>query len=481
MKSAMAQPANGQPGQCGITASDGGAITGHITWNGGSANTPTPSAAIVMETSAATWSGTVGDSPDFVFTPDSTAGLGSGVTAVFSQNGQTYYPDGGSYPSSKSYTGVKYSAATSGSSSTTTCSPSFVLSGTTGINYDSYEYCSMMYTYTASASPVTINLDGATPDSNGNLNILVGQGCTASLVGIPSTCTVSNYNWTIPGNTFQSWNGDSGSSDVAADTGPGLTNQPTAHWYWNDTAGNKTVTCTATVTPPSGQGSPFTLTIIQQVNLQRPTWTARNYGGYGYIIHSSAVYVLRALPTPFMLNQGFEEGSTWHTTVSTPPLFSNGQFGYASIITPGEYLTLNGGTEQALPEAGQMELDGQFPYLGATYSADGMPHDEGDSPALPFGSVQFPADNFQYVRLADTFKTYLMFKPGSGDAQWVPLAESDWHTAMGTYRPIDHPPLKGHWSDFPSTQPVGGVSVDSDFTPQTIHPSWNQVSSQSHG
>lgn len=84
--SQTAQPSNGQPGTCKITASDGGAITGNIAWNGGSANTPAPPAAIVMETSTATWSGTVGDSPDFVFTPDPTAGLGTGVSLSSSQD-----------------------------------------------------------------------------------------------------------------------------------------------------------------------------------------------------------------------------------------------------------------------------------------------------------------------------------------------------------------------------------------------------------
>lgn len=41
--------------------------------------------------------------------------------------------------------------------------------------------------------PVTINLTGTKKDSSGNQNILVGQRCTASLSGIPSGCTVSNY------------------------------------------------------------------------------------------------------------------------------------------------------------------------------------------------------------------------------------------------------------------------------------------------
>ena len=45
----------------------------------------------------------------------------------------------------------------------------------------------------AGLSPVTVSLIGTTKDSSGSDNILVRQGCTASLTGVPGSCTVSNY------------------------------------------------------------------------------------------------------------------------------------------------------------------------------------------------------------------------------------------------------------------------------------------------
>lgn len=404
------------------------------------------------------WNGTVGDSPDFVFTPDPTAGLGSGVTLVNSQNGLD-----------KISTGTKYSAATSGSGSTTTCSPNFVLSGTTGVNYDSYEYCGLTYTYAAIAYPVTINLQGTTKDSSGNLNILVGQRCTASLVGIPQELLGGiTYSWSISGKPLLSWTASSSASSPTP--GPSSTTDATTYWYWSEAATMETVTCTATVTPPSGKGVPFTLTVTRQVYLQRPTYSAMNYTGLGYIIHGG-VYYLQALPSPLMRNYGYAFGSTWHTSVTIPtPVSGSGQFGYAQIITPGEYLTPYGGTEQSLPTTGQTGLDTQFTYLGSTFAADGSPYDEGDSPGIPLNFPGGDPDAFQYVRLTDVFKTYLMFLPSGANSQWVPLAESDWHLNMGAGRP-----LTGHWSDFGANQYAGGVFLDTNFMDQLSYPTWPQT------
>lgn len=59
-------------------------------------------------------------------------------------------------------------------------------------------------------SPVTVTLKGTLTDSNGkplldssgNQQILVGQGCGATLSGIPTSCTVSSYQWSVHGTTF---------------------------------------------------------------------------------------------------------------------------------------------------------------------------------------------------------------------------------------------------------------------------------------
>ena len=115
-------------------------------------------------------------------------------------------------------------------------SPGATATGTSG-------YGGVTVSYTATLTPVTISLTGTTLDASGNANILVGQGCSANITGLPGgTGWKTVYNWSVSGTTFQSWNGDSGTVPVAAVLGPGVTNQATAHWFWADSQGMKTVT-----------------------------------------------------------------------------------------------------------------------------------------------------------------------------------------------------------------------------------------------
>lgn len=224
------------------------------------------------------------------------------------------------------------------------------------------------------------------------------------------------------------------------------------------------------MTPPKGEGTPFPLTVTQQINLQRPTYSARNNIGLGYITHGD-VYYLQFLPSSVMRNYGYAYGSTWHTSVTIPtPVSGSGQFGYAQVITPGEYLTPYGGTEISSPSTGSTGLDGQFTYMGNTFTADGSPYDEGDSPGIPLNVSGGNPDAFQYVRLTDAFKTYLMFLTSGANSQWVPLAESDWHLIMGAGRPST-----GHWSDFGANQYAGGGILDTDFVDQLSYPTWPQT------
>lgn len=325
-----------------------------------------------------------------------------------------------------------------------------------------------------------MKLDGTTPDSSGNLNILVGQGCTASLVGIPSNLLpYTTYSWTIPGITFQSWNGDSGNTPVTAVTGSGRLDQPTAHWFWSDTAGNKTVTCTATVTPPTGQGAQFTLTVTQQVNLQVPVVQKNtNSTGLGYVgLYTSATAPgIFAGATPLMKNNGQEDGSTWATSVSLPlaPAYSGtGIWGYAQIIRPGKYVTGDDGNQIPSTDTstGLAGLDNAFPYA-STHSTDGISYNDGDTPVLDKLS-----DLLASVEMDDAFYTYLMFKPPTApsaavpnDVQWVPLTQSVWSTSLHVSRPAT-----GHWTDFPPNTSVGPVNLGSNFITQTTHPSWEKV------
>ena len=319
-------------------------------------------------------------------------------------------------------------------------------------------------------------------------NILVGQGCTASLSGLPSIpgATIT-YNWAVTGHTFQSWNGTSGTTPVKAVLGFGAPANPTAHWYWSDQQNTQNVTCTATVTPPSGQGSSFTITPVQSVLVNVPTADAKNFTGVGHIglYHSgSSQLSMLADPTALMQNSNRNFGSTWETSVllKTPFTGSPGKWGYAQIITPGEYLTTEDGILTPSPyTTGKEYLDGAFPYKVPKDPTDQPTHltdsisrniyNNGDSPALPL------YDLYKEGTLTDYFGTYLMFLPPaapsaaiSNDVQWVPLQKSKWNTNLHAYRPDS-----GLWSDFSPTQSVGPVVLERDFAGFYNHPEWTQA------
>lgn len=209
-------------------------------------------------------------------------------------------------------------------------------------NYPGYHYWDWTggeCTASFSVFPVNINLAGAAPDSSGNLNILVGQHCSASLVGIPSSCTVSSYQWSVSGTTFQTWSADTpavGGNSYNGDAsyevdGPGPLTNSTAGWYWNDIRQTpETVSCTATVTPPAGQGSAFTVTVTQKVTVMVPLWTCKGVGGNMQVntvipVGNRTDFWLHAGPTAGSVETG---GMDWYATV-TPPLGTS--FGAGSL------------------------------------------------------------------------------------------------------------------------------------------------------
>ena len=318
-------------------------------------------------------------------------------------------------------------------------------------------------------SPVSVVLIGPIQDTSGKQHILVGQGCSASLSTIPHFFSDANppkLLWDVSGNTFQSWNGDSGTTPVQAVLGFGQANPGGPHWYWSDTAGIKTVTCNITVTPTAGQGAPSQMTVKQTVDLQVPTVAASNYTGVGYVgpYDPRNPIWMYASPSPAMRNQGQEEGSTWVTSVSlptTPTYTGTGKWGYAQIINRNESLTDVNGVVHTL--GAQNGLDGIFPYLSSSHPSDGLPYKNGDSPALPVN------DGFKSAQAADSFKTYLMFQPPGSDVQWVPLKESVWDTNFNASKPDTG------WASFPPNTSVGPVEFGTsgfNFKDQTTHPSW---------
>lgn len=334
---------------------------------------------------------------------------------------------------------------------------------------------SVSLSYSASAYPVTIQLTGTVKDSSGAENILVGQGCSASLVGIPSSytyttndCIVSDYQWSISGTKFQSWSGTTTPSSYVDGPGP-LTND-TASWYWNDLepTTQETVKCTATVTPPAGEGSPFTVTATKQVTVMRPDWAAFGTGGTMQVSTTfpggnGSNYWLWAGPLPGASVRG---GMIWNATVSAPAgtTFGDGSIAIAQIITPDESYTVLDASQAVIthfePNNGQTGLDA-FPYR---WSLTTPTYVGADAPDFSLD------DHMLSAHLASQFVDYLMYQP-PGSSQWVPLATFNWSTNGNATRPNS-----GGWAAFGSGS-AGSVTPsgsDVPFTPSNSFPSWTQ-------
>ncbi len=453
-----------------VTLKAQGPLNAKFIWQPAYSGEPAPTAVIIYQDSIA---GLTNNRYGY-FDASSTCtdGLGGSATFPTSSNVRT-----------ESFRYVGATPVPDGSVSDPGVSPAASCTVSSGAGYGSYAAVAASVGYVATAYPVTINLNGATKDSSGNYNILVGQGCTASLAGIPSGCTVSSYSWSVSGTTFKDWEpttpgNQSANPPIPAnsqasfyDPGPGTQTNSTYHWYWNDPSQQtETVTCTATVTPPAGEGSPFPITATQKVSVYMPMINKNsNFVGAGYIAPYKPTYPLWmvAEPSASMKSLNYGEGSTWVTSVSmpsTPAFGGTGTYGYAQVIVPGETVTDINGVSHSGQHNGLEGLDGAFPYYSDTYSADGRQYNNGDSPALPVSDAEMSE------QLTDTFHTYLMFMPPGPDSRWVPLAVSLWLTNFNASLPST-----GHWTDFPSTQTVGPVSLGYDFVPKNTFPSWKRI------
>ncbi|MGI4789482.1 MAG: hypothetical protein ACRYFS_11605 [Janthinobacterium lividum] len=383
-----------------------------------------------------------------------------------------------------------------GTTFSVSCSPTMsATASASGVNGKIYVHIA----YNATVYPVTLSLGGTTPDANGGLNILIGQHCSSSLNGIPSallnnTANPPTYAWSVSGSTFQTWSADTPSFPVIVGgvqigiipenpdatyevDGPIPSTNPTG-WYWNDLAkgtGNstqETVSCTATVTPPAGQGSAFTVSATQPVTVWTPVWTATGNG--------SAISVdNKYQPPDFWLHAGYAitglgafSGMAWKANLAAPPapvLFGVGSLALVQIITSNDcgFMT-NTALSVPLPYSsnGQTGLDLSWPYPWGTSlptSVGGMYYTAGDSPGVPLILARSAHDNV-------SFEDHLMYCP-PGSLQYVSVAKYIWSVNMSATLPAT-----GNWINFTGS---AGTITDSQnagtFLPNNTFPAWTQI------
>ena len=326
----------------------------------------------------------------------------------------------------------------------------------------------------------------------------MGQHCTASLSGIPSallnnTANPPIYQWGVTGTTFQTWSADTPPFPITVGTvqigitganpdatyevdGPGPLTNPTAGWYWNDLAkgnGNstqETVSCTATVTPPTGQGAAFTVTATTPITVWTPVWTGTGEG-------ASVVVNNKYQPPDFWLYAGpgpqdfLFHGITWRASLAPPPApvgFGTGSLAIVQIIT-GIDAGFTSNTTPAIsfpgPFNGQTGLDHVWPYgwTNSTPNTGGTTYESGDSPGIKVTNAISAHDN-------DSFVDYLMYCPPSS-AQYVPVAKYIWSANMGASLLAT-----GNWINFTGTAgTVTDAQRTGSFLPSNEFPSWTQI------
>jgi len=256
-------------------------------------------------------------------------------------------------------------------------------------------------------------------------------------------------------------------------------------WYWNDLqAATETVKCTVTVTPPTGQGSPFDLTVTapKPVSVQLPQWTATGTAGYMQVntkAPGDPNYELWAGPIP---NSGQSNGMDWKASVYTPttPAFGTGSLEIVQIVTPNESWTLKTvpPQPQSSPDNNVSELDGSCPYEGALSTELAQPLLDGDTPGIHLTSS---TPIFASATDKSSFIDYLLYKPPGSNSQWITLAQFAW--SINGSASI---PGTGNWADYvtqnhsdaaiPDTiSPSGTTSFTGIYGPD-FFPSWTRVS-----
>lgn len=296
----------GNPTNSTITCS--GSITATFTWNnGGDPNDKPPQSAVVTENCQTYWTGP--NYQNVYYSGSCTNPLGGSPTAGPSGVGQTW-------------DFIKYRVVSNpGASFTVSCSPSVNASagGTVG-------YVSAGVTYSASLSPVTIDLQGVTLDANNrNPQVLTGQQVDATLNTGRFSVVPRSTNWAVTGDAFKNYDYTSTSNQLVPLSAPDFAVDIFAFY----TKKNEpiTLTCNATVTTNTNPATTLAVTATKTFASVKPTATWGIAGGI--VQQKNSVVGL------YGLGILYTDGQSWHdVNINVPAPFSGGQFCFAQLVTP---------------------------------------------------------------------------------------------------------------------------------------------------
>ena len=426
-----------------------------------------PKNVLVHKTGVLGWNG-----PGFTSSGAASNGLGSPPNDMFTPSVHTYLDAGDLY------------TVEDGSSGTITFSIDVSANVTSTLNVLSSNIVQVWRNMNVSSDNIVLGLHGTTLDPGGVDNILIGGFCQAGLYTTNTQASFQNYQWSINGNTFKSYDVTTnaqgqanGKAEVkyltAADISSG-----SPSWSWI-TEGDGTVTVNADVYVSSSiygfnpikvvNGS---ITDKRKVTVVRPGYLCSPAPGSVNIWQDTSDPIAHFFNRDPVWLQARDPGIDWSGTVLSPQLFrpcGQGSWHFVQLITPNRSYVQKGIT-YVRKSNGNKGLDTEYPYGamskdpfnsndGSGWRDDYSNHASNDSPG------DLLNNDMTSITVGDTFETYMMYKPPNGT--WVPLKRIAWQWAASVTLPAS-----GSWAD--ALGQVGNVTVTGD-EPWYQHPTWNVV------
>ena len=426
-----------------------------------------PKNVLVHKTGVLGWNG-----PGFTSSGAASNGLGSPPNDMFTPSVHTYLDAGDLY------------TVEDGSSGTITFSIDVSANVTSTLNVLSSNIVQVWRNMNVSSDNIVLGLHGTTLDPGGVDNILIGGFCQAGLYTTNTQASFQNYQWSINGNTFKSYDVTTnaqgqanGKAEVkyltAADISSG-----SPSWSWI-TEGDGTVTVNADVYVSS---SIYGFNPIKVVNGSitdtRPVTVVRPY--YTFLPTPGNVEIWQDTSNPLahLLNRDIwlearDPGILWSGKVLPQSLFrpcGQGSWNFVQIVHPNRSYVQNGNTYVWSINGGK-GLDTIYSYGdcppypfnsndGSGWKDDNVKYANGDSPEKPL------TNDMTSVTVGDMFETYMMYKPPNGT--WVPLKRVAWQWNASITLPAS-----GSWAD--ALGRVGNVTVTAEEEHCTQHPTWDVV------
>lgn len=458
-------------------ASAKGPLTATFNWNNaGITSALPPPYAVVSQTSTASWGGTPTNGATVTGTVDN--GL----------NGPVVPGTNGASSTSTTYT-VKSNPGQSFQISPA-CNPNVTFTGTDGTGYDAAVTGLATVTYTASAAPISIVLQGQLVDVDGTLKALTGQRLNAT-VNAPYTPT--NYAWAANGatspNPFKTWDSTWPNSPNPTQFVPLAANdltQSNFSFYDVHNGDSITVQCVITFKTPDNAVNILSLT-TQPVKFFKPTvtWTAgmafgpiQNPGFFSGVPNGPFGAVEPWGPIQITVPNPFTGGTGCIAQIAKlDRSFANTK---PDLYSKLSVLDSKGTSNMVKAPTG---LDVGFPYpFGFIQNADGsftannnnytwQVANKGFASDKPFQSytlsVQDGPGTYWYSSVAnDSFTTYVMYQPPSSGGQPtinVPLQSLTW--SWGATASLNN----SVWSVLQGPQWTSAQPSNTD-----AYPSWTQ-------